>query len=421
MHDRRDSLELVDREIHELILAEERREAETIRLIPSENYVSAGVLAATGSVLTNKYSEGYPGKRYYEGQKFIDQIETIAVERAKALFGAEHANVQPYSGSPANLAVYLAFLQPGDTVMGMALPHGGHLTHGWNVSITGKYFRSVQYGVRKETGRIDYDEVRALCLRERPKLLWAGGTAIPRVVDFAAFAAMAKEVGAVFAADISHIAGLVVGGAHPSPVPVADVVTTTTHKTLRGPRGGMLLSPSTHAQALDRAVFPGLQGGPHNHTTAGIAVALKEAAQPEFRAYAQQIVANAKALAGSLLEHGFDLVSGGTDNHLILIDLTNKGIPGKKAAKSLDRAGIELNYNTVPFDPRKPFDPSGIRIGTPAVTSRGMREPEMKQIAAWMARIIAAPEDEGLAQRVAGEIRELCGRFPAPGGLGIGE
>ncbi|HKA91608.1 MAG TPA: serine hydroxymethyltransferase [Haliangiales bacterium] len=410
-----EALRATDPEIADLVLAEERRERDKIRLIPSENYVSRAVLEATGSILTNKYSEGYAGKRYYEGQQFIDVIETIAVDRAKALFGAEHANVQPYSGSPCNLAVYLAFLKPGDTVMGLGLPAGGHLTHGWNVSITGRFFRSVQYGVRPDTHRIDYDEVRDLAKKERPKLLWAGGTAVPRIIDFAAFGEIAREVGAAFAADIAHIAGLVIGGVHPSPVPHADVVTTTTHKTLRGPRGGMFVSRAQHASALDRAVFPGLQGGPHNHTTAGIAVALKEAATPAFAAYAAQIVANAKALAAALAERGFTLITGGTDNHLILIDLTGKGIPGKRAAKALDRAGLETNYNSIPFDPRKPFDPSGLRIGTPAVTSRGMKEPEMKRIAAWMDAVVAAPDDEGLAARVAGEIKELCRAFPAPG------
>jgi glycine hydroxymethyltransferase len=404
-----------DPEIADLIKSEERRERDKIRLIPSENYVSEAVLAATGTVLTNKYSEGYPGKRYYEGQQVIDPIETLAIERAKTLFGAEHANVQPYSGSPCNLAVYLAFLQPGDTVMGMALPAGGHLTHGWNVSITGKYFRSVQYGVRKDTGRIDYDQVRDLAKSQRPKLIWAGGTAIPRMIDFEAFAQIAREVGAIFAADVAHIAGLIVGGVHPSPVPIADVVTTTTHKTLRGPRGALLVSKSEHARVLDKAVFPGLQGGPHNHTTAAIAVALKEAAQPAFKTYAQQVVRNAGALAAGLTARGFDLVSGGTDNHLILIDVTNKGVSGKLAAKALDRAGIELNYNTVPFDPRKPFDPSGIRIGTPSVTTRGMKEAEMAQIAVWMDAVVSAPNNEALIQRTAGEIRELCARFPAPG------
>ncbi|HEX9712267.1 MAG TPA: serine hydroxymethyltransferase [Actinomycetota bacterium] len=410
-----DALLATDPDIAEMILAEERRERDSIRLIPSENYVSAAVLAATGSILTNKYSEGYAGKRYYEGQQIVDPLESLAVERARALFGAEHANVQPYSGSPANLAVYLAFLQPGDTVMGMSLPHGGHLTHGWNVSITGKYFRSVQYEVRKDTGRIDYDMVRDLAKRERPKLIWAGGTAVPRLIDFDAFAEVAREVDAVFAADVAHIAGLIAGGAHPSPVPVADVVTTTTHKTLRGPRGAMILSTEQRAAAIDRAVFPGLQGGPHNHTTAAIAVALREAATEEFKDYAHRIVANAKALAAALLERGFDLVSGGTDNHLILVDLTSKGVPGKLAAKALDRAGIELNYNTVPFDPRKPFDPSGIRLGTPAVTSRGLGQAEMVRVAGWIDRVIAGHEDEELLEQVRGEVRELCASFPVPG------
>jgi len=410
-----EALRGADPEIARLIEAEEQREHDKIRLIPSENYVSYSVLAATGSVLTNKYSEGYAGKRYYEGQQLIDPIETLAIERAKSLFDAEHANVQPYSGSPCNLAVYLAFAKPGDTIMGMALPAGGHLTHGWNVSVTGKWFRSVQYGVHRDTGRIDYDEVRAMARAERPKIIWAGGTAVPRIIDFEFFGEVAKEVGAIFAADVAHIAGLIAGGAHPSALPMADVMTTTTHKTLRGPRGAMFVSKAEHAQALDKAVFPGLQGGPHNHTTAAIAVALKEAATPEFKGYANQIVANANALAAALSDRGFDLVSGGTDNHLILIDLTNKGVPGKPAAKALDRAGIELNYNSVPFDPRKPFDPSGVRIGTPAVTSRGMREPEMVQIAAWIDKVVAAPDDDGLQEQIAGEIRELCARFPAPG------
>jgi len=408
-------LSVADPEIARLVEAEEQREVEKIRLIPSENYVSRAVLEATGSVLTNKYSEGYPGRRYYEGQQVVDPVEQLAQERAKQLFGAEHANVQPYSGSPCNLAVYLAFLQPGDTVMGMALPMGGHLTHGWNVSITGKYFRSVQYGVHRDTGLIDYDEMREIARREKPKLIWAGGTAVPRFIDFKAFAEIAKEVGAIFAADMAHIAGLVAGGAHPSPVPFADVVTTTTHKTLRGPRGAMMLSREEHAPALDKAVFPGLQGGPHNHTTAAIAVALHEAATQEFVEYAHAIVANAKVLAGELNERGFDLVTGGTDNHLILIDLTNKDVPGKVAAKALDRAGIELNYNTVPFDPRKPFDPSGIRLGTPSVTTRGMGAPEMVKIAEWMDRVVTSPTDDDLIERTAAEIRDLCEGFPPPG------
>ncbi|HEX2258533.1 MAG TPA: serine hydroxymethyltransferase [Actinomycetota bacterium] len=415
MHDNWKALESTDADLARLVVSEQNRQEDKIRLIPSENYVSEAVLAATGTVLTNKYSEGYPGRRYYEGQQFIDPIEQLAVSRAKELFGAEHANVQPYSGSPCNLAVYLAFLEPGDTVMGMALPHGGHLTHGWNVSVTGRWFRSVQYGVSRQTGRIDYDEVRDLAKREQPKLIWAGGTAIPRIIDFSIFGEIADEVGAIFAADIAHIAGLIAGEAHPSPVPHADVVTTTTHKTLRGPRGAMLMSRSEHAKSLDFAVFPGLQGGPHNHTTAAIAVALKEASQAEFKEYAHQVVANAVALASALTDRGFDLVSGGTDNHLILIDLTDKGVGGKPAAKALDRAGIELNYNTVPFDPRKPFDPSGIRLGTPAVTSRGMREAQMELIAGWVDRIVSSPDDEQLAAEVAEEIRELCRDFPAPG------
>jgi glycine hydroxymethyltransferase len=405
----------VDPEIAKLIAEEETRQRTHVRLIASENYVSAAVMAATGTVLTNKYSEGYPGKRYYEGQRYIDQIESLAINRAKALFGADHANVQPYSGSPANLAVYFAFLQPGDTVMGMGLPAGGHLTHGWNVSITGTYFRAVHYGVRKDTGRIDYDEVREIAKRERPKLLWAGGTAVPRIIDFAAFAEIAREVGAIFAADIAHIAGLVAGGAHPSPVPLADVVSTTTHKTLRGPRGGMIMCKQAHQKAIDKAVFPGLQGGPHNHTTAALAVALQEAHQPSFKEYAAQIVRNAKALAEALVERGFDLVSGGTDNHLLLVDLTSKDVPGRKAARALDKAGIVCNSNSVPFDPRKPFDPSGIRLGTPAVTSRGMREPEMRQIAAWIDQVVSNPEDEALLTRIAGDVKALCDGFPAPG------
>jgi glycine hydroxymethyltransferase len=410
-------LAAVDPEVAGLVEAEAERQFQKIRLIPSENYVSTAVLEATGTVLTNKYSEGYAGKRYYEGQQFIDPLERLAIERAKALFGVDHVNVQTYSGSPANLAVYLAFAEPGDTVMGMALPSGGHLTHGWSVSATGKWFRAVQYGVRKDTGRVDLDEVRDLALAERPKLIFCGGTAIPRTIDFPAFAEIARETGALLVADIAHIAGLIVGGAHPSPVGHAPVITTTTHKTLRGPRGAMAMSDAEHAKALDKAVFPGLQGGPHNHTTAAIAVALHEAAAPSFRDYAHAVVANAKALADALLERGFDLVSGGTDNHLILVDLTNKGIGGKPAAKALDRAGIELNYNTVPFDPRKPFDPSGIRIGTPAVTTRGLGVDEMPKIAEWMDRAVTAADsgDDDAIERIAAEVRGLLADYPMPG------
>jgi glycine hydroxymethyltransferase len=409
-----EALQKVDPEVDELCRAEARRQAETIRLIPSENYVSKAVLEASSSVFTNKYSEGYPGKRYYEGQQCVDPLEQLTIERAKRLFGAAHANVQPYSGSPANLAVYLAFLKPGDKVMGLALPMGGHLTHGWNVSITGKFFQSVPYGVRKDTGRIDYDEVRDLAKKEKPALLWAGGTAYSRIWDFETMAAIARDVGAKYVADIAHIAGLVAGGVHPSPVPHADVVTTTTHKTLRGPRGGMILCKAEHASAIDKAVFPGLQGGPHVHSTAALAVALKEAAQPEFKEYAQRVVANAKVIAAELMARGYEVVSGGTDNHLILVDLTNKNVPGKVAARALDRAGIELNYNTVPYDPRKPFDPSGIRLGSPSVSSRGMGEPEMKLIASWMDKVISSPTDE-TADKVRAEVRALCAKFPAPG------
>jgi glycine hydroxymethyltransferase len=406
-----------DPEVARLVEREFERQSRTLCLIASENHVSRAVLEALGSVFANKYSEGYPGRRYYEGQQLVDELEPLAIERAKALFGVEHANVQPYSGSPANLAVYLAFLEPGDTVMGMALPMGGHLTHGWGVSATGKWFRAVQYGVGRDTGVVDLDEVRELALAERPKLIFCGGTAIPRTIDFAGFAAIADEVDAVLVADVAHIAGLIAGGAHPTPVGHAPVVTTTTHNTLRGPRGAMILSDAEHEKAIDRAVFPGLQGGPHNNTTAAIAVALHEASQPDFSVYAHQIVANAQALAAGLVERGFVLVSGGTDNHLILVDLTSKDVPGKVAAQALDRAAVTLNYNAVPYDPRKPFDPSGIRLGTPAVTTRGMGEGEMAEIARWIDEGVEAArrDDEAELERIAGEVRELAAAFPIPG------
>lgn len=409
------ALEAADPDIHELVCREAGRQDECIRLIASENYVSSAVLEATGSVLCNKYSEGYPGRRYYEGQDFIDQIETLAIERAKSLFGAAHANVQPYSGSPANQAVYMALLEAGDTVMGLGLPFGGHITHGLNVNFSGRIYRSVGYEVDRDTHRIDLDVVEDLARRERPKLIFCGGTAYPRIWDFAGFAEIASAVGAVLVADIAHISGLVVAGAHPHPFPHAGIVTTTTHKTLRGPRGGMILSDGTYAKELDRAVFPGLQGGPHDHTTAAIAVALREASTDEFRTYAHQIVANASALAEALAGYGFRLISGGTDNHLILMDVTPRGINGKPAAQALNRAGIECNYNTVPFDPRKPFDPSGVRLGTPAVTSRGMREEHMPTIAAWVDRVIANADDDTEIARVRAEVTEFCGGFPAPG------
>jgi glycine hydroxymethyltransferase len=408
------AIRAVDPEVAGLIEREADRQQAKIRLIPSENYASEAVLAAAGSVLANKYSEGYPGRRYYEGQQVIDPLESLTIQRAKDLFGAEHANVQPYSGSPANLAVYAAFVAPGEAVMGMSLPHGGHLTHGWGVSMTGRWFRSVHYGVKPDTGRIDYEHAREIALEHRPRLIWAGGTAIPRIPDYGALAAIAAEVDARYAVDLSHVAGLVAGGVHPSPVGLADVVTTTTHKTLRGPRGAMILCRQDHAQAIDRAVFPGLQGGPHNQTTAALAVALAEAGTPEFARYAESMVRNAQALAEALLERGFDLVSGGTDTHLVLVDLTNKGIGGADAAAILDEAGLELNYNTVPFDPRPPMSPSGIRLGTPSITSRGMGVKEMETIAAWLDQVVAAPGDEALRIRIAGEVEELCRAFPAP-------
>jgi glycine hydroxymethyltransferase len=410
-------LAATDPQLATLIEGEARRQHDTLRMIPSENYVSVAVLEASGTVLTNKYSEGYAGRRYYEGQRYVDPVETLAVERARALFGVDHANVQPYSGSPANLAVYLALAAPGETVMGMALPMGGHLTHGWSVSVTGKWFRPVQYGVGRDSGRVDLDEVRDLAIRERPKLIFCGGTAIPRTIDFPAFAEIAREVGAVLVADIAHIAGLIAGRAHPSPVGHADVISTTTHKTLRGPRGAMLMCTAEYAKAIDKAVFPGLQGGPHNHTTAGIAVALHEAAQPSFAGYAAQVVANAKALAGALIDLGYDLVSGGTDNHLLLLDLTDREIGGKPVAKALDRAGIECNYNTVPYDRRKPFDPSGIRLGTPALTTRGLTETQMPQAAAWIDEAVrAAVKDDGATlDRIAGEVSDLLSAYPVPG------
>ena len=421
MSERDLSLASVDPEVHGFIRAEDRRQRESIRLIASENYASQAVMEACASSLANKYAEGYPGKRYYEGMEVIDPLESLAIERAKALFGAEHANVQPYSGSPANLAVLLALCKPGDTTMGLALPAGGHLTHGWKVSATGIYYNSVQYGVRESDHRIDLDQVRELAKANRPKLIWAGHSAYPRQLDFAAFAEIAAEVDAHLVADIAHIAGLVVGGAHPNPVPHCAAVTTTTHKTLRGPRGGLILCRKAHAKKIDKAVFPGLQGGPHNAKTAAKAVAFHEAAQPSFRAYIETVVANAKALGEALLAEGFTLVTGGTDNHLLLVDLTNKGISGRLAAKALDRCGIELNGNSIPFDKRKPFDPSGIRLGTPSLTSRGLEPAQMKDVARFIARgVEAAAANDGmiedaLAGQLRAEIAEFLSDYPAPG------
>ena len=404
-----------DSEIYSLVKAEEKRQAEKIRLIASENYVSRAVLETTGSVLTNKYSEGYAGRRYYEGQQIIDQVEQLAIARAKTLFGADHVNVQPYSGSPANLAVYLAFLKPGDTILGMALPHGGHLTHGSSVSISGRYFDAQSYGLSKDTGLLDYDLILQKARAVRPQIIIAGHSAYPRELDFAAFRKIADNTGAILMVDMAHFAGLVAAGVHQSPIPYADVVTTTTHKSLRGPRGAMILCKEKYAQAIDKAVFPGIQGGPHDHTTAAIAVALKEASTETFRQYARQIVSNAKTLAQTLSEKGFDLITRGTDNHLILVDLTNKNISGKTAAKALDKAGIVLNYNTVPFSPGKPTDPCGIRLGTPAVTSRGFGEHEMLIIGTLIDRVISNPQNDEILAATASEVRSICKHFPAPG------
>ncbi len=410
-----DHLRNTDPAIASLVTAEIDRQSTTIRLIASENYASAAVQAAVGSPLANKYSEGYAGRRYYEGQEVIDQVETLAIDRVKALFGCEHVNVQPYSGSPANQAVYFALLEPGDTVMGLGLPHGGHLTHGWKVNFSGRHYGAVQYAVDKETELIDYDGMRALAREHKPKMIIAGITAYPRFIDWEAFRSIADEVGAVFMADIAHISGLVAAGKHPSPVPFADVVTSTTHKTLRGPRGGMIMCREQYAKAIDRAVFPGLQGGPHNNTTAGIAVAALEATTPEFGQYAQRVVDSAKALGEELSNRGFRLVTGGTDNHMLVVDVTKRGVTGKQLSKALDRAGIVCNFNSIPFDPRKPFDPSGIRIGTAAMASRGMGAAQMSTLAGWIDTVTEAVEDEAVLTRVRDEVAAFVADFPAPG------
>jgi glycine hydroxymethyltransferase len=408
------ALEQTDPQVYELIKGEEARQAGSIRLIPSENYVSKAVMEATGSCLTNKYAEGYPTKRYYEGQQFTDQIELLACRRAMELFGAEGANVQPHSGSEANLAAYGALAEPGETIMGLALPHGGHLTHGWKVSYTGKFFKSVQYELDPSTGRLDYDQIEKLAREHRPKILISGSSAYPREIDFAQFDRIAKAVGAYHLCDMAHIAGLVAAGVHMSPIPYADVVTTTTHKTLRGPRGGVILFKQKYTSAVNKSVFPGLQGGPHMHTISAIAVALKEASMPSFKTYAQQIVKNAKRLAERLMEYGFNLVSGGTDNHLILIDLRNKKLAGKPLAKALDRAHIECNYNSVPGDTAPPFNPSGLRLGTPATTTRGMKEEQMDQIALWIQTVAENLENESVIEQVGRQVQDLCRKFPVP-------
>jgi len=408
-----------DQEVDNIIAKELIRQKEVLNMIPSENYVSNNVIKAVGSVLMNKYAEGYPGKRYYQGNANTDDVETLAINRAKKLFNVEHVNVQPHSGSPANFAVYMALLEPGDTVTGLALPDGGHLTHGWKVSATAKFFNSVQYHV-KDDGYIDFDEVRKIVQQNKPKLIWCGATAYPRQFPFEEFSKIADEVGAYLAVDIAHIAGLIAGGVHPSPVPYAHIITTTTHKTLRGPRGGMIMITKKGldkdpdlAKKIDKAVFPGLQGGPHEHTIAGIATALGEASTPEFKTYAEQIVKNAKALAQTLMENDIKLVSNGTDTHLLLVDLTPFGIGlGKDIAVALESAGICLNANSIPKDPSTPFKPSGIRLGTPILTTRGMKETEMKIVGKYIADVIKDYQNIELQKKTSEEIKKLCAKFP---------
>ena len=402
----------VDPEIDEILALEARREATGLELIPSENFVSEAVLAAMGSVLTNKYAEGYPGKRYYGGCEVVDRAEQLAIDRAKQLFGAEHANVQAHSGTQANIAVYMTALQPGDTVLGMNLAHGGHLTHGHPLNFSGKMYKFVPYGVRKDTERIDYEEVECLAGEHKPKMIVAGASAYSRVIEFDRLAKIAEGAGAVLFVDMAHIAGLVAAGVHPSPVPHADFVSTTTHKTLRGPRGGLVLCRAKWAKELDRTTFPGTQGGPLMHTIAAKAVCLKEAMDPSFRAYQAQVVANARALADGVARQGFRIVSGGTDNHLFLVDLYSRGLTGKDAQNSLDRASITVNKNAIPFDPTPPMTGGGIRMGSPAVTTRGMREPEMERIAGWIGDVLAHLGDAATEQRVRGEVAEFTRDFP---------
>ena len=409
-----ETVRAVDPQVADLIEREERREEETIRLIASENYASRAVMAATGSIFTNKYSEGYAGKRYYMGQELCDAVERLAIDRAKELFGAEHVNVQPYSGSPANFAAYLALIKPGDAILGMDLPHGGHLTHGWKVNFSGKLYEGHHYQVSEGTELIDYDAIREQAERVRPKVLVAGHSAYPRELDFEAFREIADAVDATLLVDMAHISGLVAGGVHPTPVPYADVVTSTTHKTLRGPRSGLIMCKGEFAKAIDKAVFPGAQGGPHMHAVAALAVALKEALQPDFAGYAAQIVANARAMAEAFIEAGYRVVTGGTDNHLVLVDLTPKGLGGKPASVAMEKAGIVCNYNTIPYDTRKPFDPSGVRIGTPAVTTRGMKEAEMRQIVGWIDEAITAREDDAKLAAIREDVRAFCGGYSVP-------
>lgn len=402
----------VDPEIAEVIRLETERQAGKLELIASENFVSAAVMEAAGSTLTNKYAEGYSGRRYYGGCEFVDMAENLAIERAKRLFGADHVNVQPHSGTQANMAVYFSVLEPGDTILGLNLAHGGHLSHGSPVNFSGRFFKVFPYGVNRETERLDFDALRTLAVAHRPRLIVVGASAYPRILDFATFSEIAKEVGALVMVDIAHIAGLIVAGLHPSPVPYAEFVTTTTHKTLRGPRGGMIMCKAEYAPTLNKQVFPGMQGGPLMHIIAAKAVAFAEALTPEFKTYQRQVIANAKALADALQSHGFRLVSGGTDTHLMLIDLRGKGLTGKAAESVLDRAGITANKNAIPFDDAKPTVTSGIRIGTPAVTTRGMREGEMREIANLIADVLKDVSNAATLAEVAARVKELCDAFP---------
>jgi len=407
-------LEQADPAIHAAIVNERRRQQDGLEMIASENYTSAAVMAAQGSCLTNKYAEGYPGKRYYGGCEHVDVVEKLAIDRVKQLFGSEHANVQPHSGAQANMAVFLAALQPGDTIMGLDLAHGGHLTHGMRLNFSGKYFNVVSYGVKPDDHRIDFDDMAKKAREHKPKLIIAGASAYPRTLDFAKFAAIANEIGALLMVDMAHIAGLVAAKLHPDPVPHAAFVTSTSHKTLRGPRAGFILCKQAWADKVNSAVFPGVQGGPLMHVIAAKAVAFGEALQPSFVQYQKQVVANAKALAEELLRTGFPIVSGGTDNHLMLVDVTAKGATGKQAEHALDIAGITVNKNMIPFDPRKPLDPSGVRLGTPALTTRGMKEPEMIRIAGWIGEVLANREDAAALARIRAAVSELCRAFPAP-------
>ncbi|MEX5214216.1 MAG: serine hydroxymethyltransferase [Nitrospiraceae bacterium] len=407
-----EALKATDLDVYEAIQAEEHRQREKLLLIASENFASPAVLAAQGCVMTNKYAEGYPGKRYYGGCQHVDTVETLAIERAKQIFGAEHVNVQAHSGSQANMAAYLAVLKPGDAILGMDLAQGGHLTHGSKVNFSGILFQAFSYGVDRQTEQIDYDVVQKRAEECRPKMIVVGASAYSRIIDFPRFQQIAKSVGAYLLVDIAHIAGLIAAGLHPNPIPYADFVTTTTHKTLRGPRAGMIMCKAEHAKAIDKIVFPGLQGGPLMHVIAAKAVALKEALSPSFKAYQQQVIANAKALAEGLLARGYKVVSGGTDNHLMLVNLTNKGVTGKEAEAALDAAGIIVNKNAVPYDEKPPATASGIRLGTPTVSTRGMRESDMRQIVDFIDRVIQRPQDQALQQQIRAEAKSLCTKFP---------